>query len=226
VLFLLDGSAQYTRRAPYNAGMNQDHLDEDAEDAAADARAAALAAGMLDQLAGATEAPQEAPAHPYSALNPECVLDAVDSVGLRGDGRLLALNSYENRVYQVGREDDQPVVVKFYRPGRWSDAAILEEHGFTEELAAPRCRWCRRWCWTGRTLHDFGGFRFAVFAQPRRPRARAVSDRRCWSGSGASSAASTRSAPPNPTERPALNRHLRHRAARLAARARFIPPTC
>ena len=62
------------------------------------------------------------------------VLDAVDSVGLRGDGRLLALNSYENRVYRVGREEGQPVVVKFYRPERWSDAAILEEHAYLAEL--------------------------------------------------------------------------------------------
>jgi hypothetical protein len=73
--------------------------------------------------------------HPFSRLDPLMVLDAVDSVGLRGDGRLLALNSYENRVYRVGREEGQPVVVKFYRPERWSDAAILEEHAFTQELA-------------------------------------------------------------------------------------------
>jgi Ser/Thr protein kinase RdoA (MazF antagonist) len=64
--------------------------------------------------------------HPFERLDPDCVLDAVDSVGLFGDGRLLALNSYENRVYQVGREEGEPVVVKFYRPNRWTDAAILE----------------------------------------------------------------------------------------------------
>src|SRR5512139_2196582 len=74
--------------------------------------------------------------HPYSALTPDRALDALDSTGLRADGRLLALNSYENRVYQMGIEDAAPVVVKFYRPERWSDAAILEEHAYTLDLAA------------------------------------------------------------------------------------------
>ncbi len=74
--------------------------------------------------------------HPYADLTPDRVLDALDSVGLRGDGRLLALGSYENRVYQIGIEDAAPVVAKFYRPGRWSDEAIVEEHGFVAELAA------------------------------------------------------------------------------------------
>ena len=62
--------------------------------------------------------------HPYAGLSPDCVLDALDSVGVRGDGRLIALNSYENRVYQAWRDDAPPMVAKFYRPGRWSDAAI------------------------------------------------------------------------------------------------------
>jgi Ser/Thr protein kinase RdoA (MazF antagonist) len=74
-------------------------------------------------------------AHPYSALDPVAVLDAIETVGLRGDGRLLTLNSYENRVYQVWLEDDSSVVVKFYRPGRWSAAQIAEEHEFARELA-------------------------------------------------------------------------------------------
>src|SRR5438270_6034259 len=73
---------------------------------------------------------------PYAALTPPLVLDALDSVGLRGDGRLIQLNSYENRVFQVFLEDGRVVVAKFYRPGRWSDAQILEEHGFAIELAA------------------------------------------------------------------------------------------
>src|SRR5213080_1842386 len=73
---------------------------------------------------------------PYTGLHPDVVLDALDSVGLRGDGRLLQLNSYENRVFQVFLEDGRVVVAKFYRPGRWSDAQILEEHGFALELAA------------------------------------------------------------------------------------------
>jgi len=73
--------------------------------------------------------------HPYSALTPEVVLDAVSALGLRPDGRLLSLNSYENRVYQVWLEDGTAVVAKFYRPGRWSAAQIDEEHAFAQELA-------------------------------------------------------------------------------------------
>lgn len=72
---------------------------------------------------------------PFFHLNPDCILNAIESVGLRTDGRLLALNSYENRVYQVGIEDASPIVVKFYRPQRWSDQQILEEHTFVQELA-------------------------------------------------------------------------------------------
>ena len=72
----------------------------------------------------------------FASLGPDEVLDAVEHLGYRCDGHLLALNSYENRVYQVGIEDSEPLVVKFYRPGRWSDKAILEEHRFTEELFA------------------------------------------------------------------------------------------
>ena len=73
---------------------------------------------------------------PYAGLGPDTVLDALDAVGLRGDGRMIQLNSYENRVYQVFLEDGRVAVAKFYRPGRWSDAQILEEHGFAAELAA------------------------------------------------------------------------------------------
>jgi Ser/Thr protein kinase RdoA (MazF antagonist) len=141
--------------------MNQDHFDDEEEDA----RAAALAAAMADQHGGPGGGAQETVPHPYSALNPECVLDALDSIGLRGDGRLLALNSYENRVYQVGIEDDKPLVVKFYRPGRWSDAAILEEHAFTEELAAREIPVVPALALGGSTLHHFNGFRFAVFTR-------------------------------------------------------------
>jgi Ser/Thr protein kinase RdoA (MazF antagonist) len=73
--------------------------------------------------------------HPYAALTPEVVLDALASLGLRPDGRLLALSSYENRVYQIWLEEDPAVVAKFYRPGRWSAAQIEEEHAFARELA-------------------------------------------------------------------------------------------
>ena len=76
------------------------------------------------------------PRTPFAGLTPELVLDALDGVGLRGDGRMLQLNSYENRVFQVFLEDARVVVAKFYRPARWSDEQILEEHGFAAELAA------------------------------------------------------------------------------------------
>lgn len=72
----------------------------------------------------------------YADLSPQQVLDALDAVGLRGDGRILQLNSYENRVFQLFLEDGSAVVAKFYRPGRWSDAQILEEHAFALELVA------------------------------------------------------------------------------------------
>jgi Ser/Thr protein kinase RdoA (MazF antagonist) len=96
-------------------------------------------------------------------LDPDRVLDALASVGLFGDGRLLALNSYENRVYQVGIEDGKPVVAKFYRPARWSDAAILEEHAFMAELHAQEIPVVPAQVLAGRTLHEFDGYRFAVF---------------------------------------------------------------
>jgi Ser/Thr protein kinase RdoA (MazF antagonist) len=107
---------------------------------------------------------------PYSQLSPELVLDALEAVGHRCDGRVLALNSYENRVYQIGIEDGEPVVAKFYRPERWSDAAIREEHAFSAELAAaeiPVVAPLRR-DMAGReeSLFVHEGFRYAVF--PRR----------------------------------------------------------
>ncbi len=103
---------------------------------------------------------------PYEGLTPDAVLDALESIGLRGDGRLLALNSYENRVYQVGLEDDSYVVAKFYRPQRWSDAQILEEHAFGLELAEREIPVVAPQAHAGKTLHEFNAFRFAVF--PRR----------------------------------------------------------
>jgi Ser/Thr protein kinase RdoA (MazF antagonist) len=104
--------------------------------------------------------------HPYAALTPEVVLDALSALGLRPDGRMLALSSYENRVYQIWLEEDSPavgssIVVKFYRPERWTEAQIDEEHAFAHELAereipvvAPQ------------SSSSFGGFRLAVY--PRR----------------------------------------------------------
>jgi Ser/Thr protein kinase RdoA (MazF antagonist) len=103
---------------------------------------------------------------PYSELSPEAVLDAIEAVGHRCDGRVLALNSYENRVYQVGIEDGTPLVVKFYRPGRWTDAAIREEHAFAAELAAQEIPVVAPLLRDGVSLHVHRGFRYAVF--PRR----------------------------------------------------------
>ena len=71
---------------------------------------------------------------PYAGLTPDVVLDACDAAGLRADGRLAPLNSYENRVYQVWLEDGSSRVLKFYRPGRWTEAQIAEEHAFAAEL--------------------------------------------------------------------------------------------
>src|SRR6202142_1987358 len=102
---------------------------------------------------------------PYSALSPETVLDAIEAVGHRCDGRVLALNSYEDRVYQIGIEDGEPVVAKFYRPGRWQDAAIAEEHAFAAELAAHEIPVVAPLVRDGATLHFHRGFRFAVFAR-------------------------------------------------------------
>jgi Ser/Thr protein kinase RdoA (MazF antagonist) len=102
---------------------------------------------------------------PYDGLTPDRVLDALDSVGVRGDGRLLALNSYENRVYQVYRDDAPPVVAKFYRPARWTDAQILEEHAFVAALAAREVPAVPPLVLGGSTLNAFAGFRFAVYAR-------------------------------------------------------------
>lgn len=75
-------------------------------------------------------------AHPYQVLTPSVVLDALSGLGLAVDGRLSALSSYENRVYLAHLDDNTSVVAKFYRPGRWSEAQIREEHSFTAELVA------------------------------------------------------------------------------------------
>lgn len=100
---------------------------------------------------------------PYAGLTPDCVLDALDGVGVRGDGRLLALNSYENRVYQAWRDDALPVVVKFYRPARWTDEQIGEEHALLAELADADVPAVAPMHLDERTLHVHEGFRFAVF---------------------------------------------------------------
>ncbi|HLF32201.1 MAG TPA: serine/threonine protein kinase [Xanthomonadales bacterium] len=100
---------------------------------------------------------------PYYRLDPDTVLQSVESLGLITDGRLLPLNSYENRVYQVGIEEAAPLVAKFYRPGRWTDEQILEEHAFALELAAAEIPLIAPQQHRGQTLHRHAGFRFALF---------------------------------------------------------------
>ena len=89
-------------------------------------------------------------------------MDALASVGLYGDGRQMALSSYENRVYQLHLEDGPVVVAKFYRPQRWSEAQILEEHAFSAELMAAEIPVIGPLVLQGTTLHHFGGFAFSV----------------------------------------------------------------
>ena len=109
-------------------------------------------------------APPTSTPHPYAGLTPERVLDAIESIGYRCDGRLLTLNSYENRVYLVGLDDGSQCVAKFYRPGRWTDAQIVEEHRFVEALAAIEVPVVpARLDGEGTSLHHHGGFRFALF---------------------------------------------------------------
>jgi Ser/Thr protein kinase RdoA (MazF antagonist) len=102
--------------------------------------------------------------HPFEALSPSFIMDAVESCGYLCDCRTFALNSYENRVYQVGIEDGEPLIVKFYRPQRWTDAQILEEHHFCFELTehelpvvAPLCND------QGESLFHHADFRFALY---------------------------------------------------------------
>ena len=104
--------------------------------------------------------------HAYATLTPDVVLDALSDVGLAVDGRLTALSSYENRVYQVMLDDNSAVVAKFYRPERWSDAQILEEHQFAAALMAEEVPLVGPLLLRGQTLHHTHGFAFSV--SPRR----------------------------------------------------------
>lgn len=101
--------------------------------------------------------------HPYERLTPDAIIAAVESLGRLCDRRILALNSYENRVYQVGIEDGAPLIAKFYRPGRWPEAAIREEHGFALELAADEIPMVPPMVHEGATLFEHEGFQFALF---------------------------------------------------------------
>ena len=103
---------------------------------------------------------------PYDRLTPDVILDAIESTGYFADGRMLALNSYENRVYQIGIEDEKPLIAKFYRPGRWSDEQILEEHDYTQELADRELPVVPPLRIDGKSLFEFSGYRFSL--SPRR----------------------------------------------------------
>ena len=106
---------------------------------------------------------------PFAALTPDAVLDAAEAAGLEPDGHVFALNSYENRVYRLGRASGPPVVVKFYRAGRWSDAQILEEHAFATELATAEIPVVAPLRLGDSTLYQSAGFRMAAFPlQPGR----------------------------------------------------------
>jgi Ser/Thr protein kinase RdoA (MazF antagonist) len=110
---------------------------------------------------------EQSSTHPYERLTPELVMEAVESRGFLTDARLLALNSYENRVYQVGIEDADPLIAKFYRPQRWNLAQLQEEHSFTFELAEADISVVTPMRdEDGQSLHEYAGFHFALF--PRR----------------------------------------------------------
>ena len=101
----------------------------------------------------------------YSQLSPDLVIRAVESTGLISDARVMALNSYENRVYQIGIEDEKPVIVKFYRPARWQTAQIIEEHHFCQDLVATELPIVAPLMaqQSTETLFEFEGYRFALF---------------------------------------------------------------
>ncbi len=101
--------------------------------------------------------------HDYNALDPDTILQAVESCGYQTSGRMLALNSYENRVYRVELESGGALVAKFYRPDRWTDQAILEEHAFARELAAEEIPVVAPLQFDAETLLQQGGYRFALY---------------------------------------------------------------
>lgn len=109
-----------------------------------------------------TNSPESA-ALAYADLGPERILESLEGLSFACDGRFLALNSYENRVYRIGIEGGHPVVAKFYRPGRWTDAAILEEHAFALELESTELPVVAPMIVAGATLHHSGPFRLAVY---------------------------------------------------------------
>jgi Ser/Thr protein kinase RdoA (MazF antagonist) len=133
----------------------------------------------------------------YSDLNPDLIMDAIDLSGLRIDSGLIELNSYENRVYQFQDEDRRRYVVKFYRPGRWSRAQILEEHAFAARLCETEIPVAAPIAFAGETLLEHQGYPFAIWQSVG-----GVSSRwttwTSWSGWGVTSVASTASVPAMP----------------------------
>ncbi|WP_034918289.1 serine/threonine protein kinase [Erwinia sp. 9145] len=103
------------------------------------------------------------PAFNFQNLNPDTILDALWDTGIRVESGLTALNSYENRVYQFSDEDRKRYVVKFYRPQRWSDGQIIEEHDFTRELMDDEVPVAAPLLLQGKTLHHYEGYRYAIF---------------------------------------------------------------
>jgi Ser/Thr protein kinase RdoA (MazF antagonist) len=99
----------------------------------------------------------------FAGLQPEDIVSTLEDLGFCCDGRFLALNSYENRVYQIGIEDERPVVAKFYRPGRWSNESIQEEHEFSIALADQDIPVVPPFQIAGATLKHAGPYRLAVF---------------------------------------------------------------
>lgn len=123
-----------------------------------------MTADPTEPASPATTSPDPGGPQPFTGLGPEQVLDALESVGLACDGRLQALNSFENRVYLVGLDDGESRVVKFYRPGRWTDDQLHEEHAFARELVEAEIPVVAPIAFDGtRTLLEAGGYRLAIF---------------------------------------------------------------
>jgi len=99
----------------------------------------------------------------YYSLTPDLVLDALESIGLEPEAALLTLNSYENRVYQYRDQDGERWVTKFYRPSRWTDAQIIEEHEFSLDLSAAEIPVVPPELINQKTLHYYNEFRFSIF---------------------------------------------------------------
>ena len=117
----------------------------------------------MDENSNSANVDHKQKSHPFALLDPSFILAAIESVGYQVDGRVTALNSYENRVYQIGIEDQLPIIAKFYRPHRWSEAQILEEHEFTEELVAADLPIVSALKNQHKSLHSYQDFLFSLY---------------------------------------------------------------